>query len=647
MRINKLFIQNFRNHKDTAVALDKLNIFVGHNNSGKSSILAAIEWALTGRNMWTDRAGRGANDLIAQGEKTCQVALALEGFGGIVRELPPHSLTAGKFQGVLEGQAAICNFLEADEKLIQLVLNAGAFVNMSPAEQKAFLFGLCGISFSPDAVKKAVLALTGNEEVAKRAVDLVPGKMDGNPRILEGMDKRAREMRKETKKELERTKAALAEMELPNLPDGIGLEDKEKVARQLVELEREKDKLLKALGESQATQKNKTYLQDKYNALADEIKRLTDEKENKSARLTGIDKKMITNRLNELKKQTEQVKNMAYTFDQEILKLENELAVKIPIVEALNGFNGKCPLAPELINCSMTNNEINNLAKKLNTECDTTNKNIKKIANERTNLTKYGEKIITEFEKLEELTTGLAKAENEISLIDMTVERSKKELAEVKEELTRIEEAKTNKINPGLQEAIEEKIAEGRKILSKLDLAEYGRKQSAQLQADLKILQKEVEILDALVKTLGPDGIRKNLFGGQLEEFTRQLNGTLALITEGRYQLNWNGDFTPMIGVNGSLLPIRLLSKSEQHRVGVAFQTAIAKQAGLKFLAVDEVDMLDQDNRDLLTGAMIDQMEEFDQAMMFCTVGDVEPQNPGLPGIRMFWVEDGSIKEVN
>ena len=43
MKINRLAMQNFRNHKDTAIDLDKLNIFVGRNNSGKSSILAAIE----------------------------------------------------------------------------------------------------------------------------------------------------------------------------------------------------------------------------------------------------------------------------------------------------------------------------------------------------------------------------------------------------------------------------------------------------------------------------------------------------------------------------------------------------------------------------------------------------------------------------
>lgn len=91
---------------------------------------------------------------------------------------------------------------------------------------------------------------------------------------------------------------------------------------------------------------------------------------------------------------------------------------------------------------------------------------------------------------------------------------------------------------------------------------------------------------------------------------------------------------------------MKLLSKSEQLRVGIAVQAAIAKTTGLNFLAVDEVDMLDQDNRDLLTGTLLEVLDQFDQVLLFCTVGDVRPQNPGLPGLKMFWVADGTVNEL-
>jgi len=648
MKINKLAIQNFRNHKDTAIDLDKLNIFVGQNNSGKSSILAAIEWALTGRNMWTDRAGRGANDLITQGEKTCQVAIDLDGFGGIVRSIPPHALTAGKFRGVQECQAAIYHFLEADEKLIQMAMNASAFMNMIPAEQKSFLFNLCNISFTPETIKKAVLDLTGNEEVARRAVQLMPGaSLKAEAVILEGMEKQAREMRKETKKELERTKAALAEMELPNLPDGIELADKEEVARQLKEIEREKEQLLKAIGESQATEKNKTYLQNKYNVLEAEIKRLAGEKERKLTELSNLDTaKMAEESSKLLEEQAEQLAGVIDEFNKELTKLANELDIKLPIIDTLKNFTSKCPLAPDLITCKMSSEDVTDLVNKLQAECDTALKNSEKLTKEKAKLSQEKEKNFSEIADLEKELADLAKVENEIPFLEINIKRTQKELDETAEELANIEKVQTREIDPEAISYLEEQIAKGREILRQLDLAEHGRRQAGQLQADLKALEKEVKVLETLVKALGPDGIRKNLFGGQLKNFTNQLNNKLNLITEGRYQLTWEKDFTPLIRQNGSLLPIKLLSKSEQHRVGIAFQTAIAKQAGLKFLAIDEVDMLDQDNRDLLTGTLVDQMDEFDQIMLFCTIGDVKPQNPGLPGVKMFWVENGAVKEL-
>ncbi|MBM7855872.1 DNA repair exonuclease SbcCD ATPase subunit [Desulfohalotomaculum tongense] len=124
-------------------------------------------------------------------------------------------------------------------------------------------------------------------------------------------------------------------------------------------------------------------------------------------------------------------------------------------------------------------------------------------------------------------------------------------------------------------------------------MAGYGRRQVRQvrqLQQDLELLEKELAVTERMVKALGPDGIRKTLLGDRLAGFTREINNLLTACTEGRYQLT----FTPLITRNGRALPLKLLSKSEQLRVGIALQTAIAKITGLNFLSVDELDMLDQ-----------------------------------------------------
>jgi exonuclease SbcC len=88
------------------------------------------------------------------------------------------------------------------------------------------------------------------------------------------------------------------------------------------------------------------------------------------------------------------------------------------------------------------------------------------------------------------------------------------------------------------------------------------------------------------------------------------------------------------------------LSRSEQLRAGIAISDALSAAAGLKFLAIDEADILEQDNRDLLSGMLLELAEEYDQVLVFTTVGDVQPVNPSLPGVKMFWVEEGSVKEI-
>lgn len=47
--IKDINLHNFISHRDTSLSLDKgITIFVGHNGSGKSSIIDAITFALFG-----------------------------------------------------------------------------------------------------------------------------------------------------------------------------------------------------------------------------------------------------------------------------------------------------------------------------------------------------------------------------------------------------------------------------------------------------------------------------------------------------------------------------------------------------------------------------------------------------------------------
>ncbi|AQS60272.1 AAA family ATPase [Desulforamulus ferrireducens] len=655
MHITKLALHNFRNHRNSTIELDKMNIFIGRNNSGKSSILAAIEWALTGRNLWTDRAGRGAGDLVTRKEKNCQVGLELAGLGGVVRAMPPHTLTVGKSRNIQEGQAAIHHHLGADEQVVQLVLNAGSFTTMSPAEQKAFLFALCGISCTAEEIADATVQyLRGNgaagdqaQEAAARVKALLPRGFGGDPAILEGMEKRAWEQRREAKKDLERTRAALAEMELPNLPDGLDLEDKETVEKQLAELEREKNELLKAHGARRAAQENLARCRERVNRLAAELERLNGEKSRLERETAGRDRDGLAQELDRLKSQAEQAANTAAEYDRELAALQAADRARRAVAEKLQAFDGRCPLAPELIACRMSGGEVQELINQLELEntaaaekVDHLRAGIKKIQGQKRELQHRAgaiEKTLAELDAARTALHGLGEA----------IARTQRELDNTRQEASAWEETlHKSGADPEEIDRLQGRIDQGRDILRQLEVAEHGRRQARQLQQDLEVLEKELAVTERMVKALGPDGIRKTLLGDRIAGLTEKINTLLAAFTDERYQITWKEDFTPLVHRDGSALPVKLLSKSEQLRVGIALQAAIAKITGLKFLAVDEVDMLDQDNRDLLTGTLLGMLGQFDQIMLFCTVGDVIPQNPGLPGVKMFWVEGGAVSEL-
>lgn len=70
--LTRMRIVNIQKHKDLELLLDKINVIVGATDSGKTSVLRALTWALT-----NDDAGE--NLINNQGAKSCYVALDADG----------------------------------------------------------------------------------------------------------------------------------------------------------------------------------------------------------------------------------------------------------------------------------------------------------------------------------------------------------------------------------------------------------------------------------------------------------------------------------------------------------------------------------------------------------------------------------------
>lgn len=652
MKINTLRLANFRNHGQSDLNLDKLNFFVGHNNAGKSSLLAAIEWGLTGKCMWTDKAGRGAADLVRQGEKQASVALEVEGMGGILRTMPPHSLQVGRSAGVIEGQAAILNHLQTDEDNLRIALNAAAFLSLSQAEQRSFLFGAYGLNFTAELVAGQLVSwLTSNghseetaAKLAEQAKAWYPANMTGGPEVLDVMEKRAKELRRDLKKDKQRTETALEDltMTIQGLGQRAGTDQLPEMKDTLVKLRARRDELLKQSG-GKDVQARREKLQSGIQALVEKITGVRAKGQELVAQLKDLGEPVedtLADQIKTLHSRMNAHRNQASA-------VESRLKTLTEAAQALVAANRRCPLAPGVIQCALTAKQVEKILANISQEQNAAKEELTRIeawtqetATELSALEKKQQdnqirakqyvllqgEIKTQRVLLDQFTADKAALEQELASLPKTefdqaanltdhISHLDKQIQAVETEVNKLKE--TAKLNHRLQE----------------------------LKDEVKSLTAEISDLETLVKALGPEGLRKKLLAGILGDFLGRVNDRLAKLTDGAYQISLAEDIFCRAN-GGPLLPIKLLSKSEQLRVGIAISEALSAKAGLRFLAIDEADMLDQGNRDLLTGLLLDLTEEYDQILVCTTVGDVQPQNPNLPGVKMFWVEEGKVQEV-
>lgn len=650
MKINRLSIENFRSHKKTELSLDRINFFAGGNNAGKTSILAAIEWALTGRCMWTDKAGRGAVDLVRQGEKHATVALEVAGLGAVIRSLPPHALQVGKTSGVNEGQAALHNSLGVGEDRLRVALNAGAFVNMSLAEQRAFLFNAYGLTWTVEQVAAELavwLTKKGLPEedagrLAKKAKVYYPVGIACGPEIFDAMEKRAREERKEQKKDKQQSEAALAEMGDPAPGQDTEPDYVDQIRLRLSELKERRDELLRTCGAGQDVRARREALLRKLSDVEEKIR--TGEALGRSLAgeleqcgepqdyCAGIENELL-GRLDALTKSEATAKSK--------LEAINKAG------SALSGRDRMCPLAPSHLQCCLTKEQLDAVLLTLRKEHQLLSQELKSLSQE---LARVKEELAEATRQREESQARAKKAlllkgrlNTQQAMLD-SLAVNKKALEQERDSLP---QAETGTDTEQELEQITGLIAAGEKELQQFAESLAIADKKAVLQQDVVTLAAEVADLETLVKALGPDGLRRDMLAGILEGFMSRVNDRLGRLTEGAYQVSLSDDMTILCRANGGpVLPLRLLSRSEQLRVGIAISDALSAAAGLKFLAIDEADILEQDNRDLLAGMLLELAGEYDQVLVFTTLGDVQPENPGIPGVKMFLVEEGAVREI-
>ena len=667
MKIKKLILENIRNQAKTQLELDKVNFFLGPNNAGKSTLLGGIEWGLTGKCFWTDRAGRKAAELIRKGQQRAAVFLEVDGVGGILRSMPPHSLRVGKQTGQ-EAQAAILHTLQTDEERLQMALNSSSFLTLSASEQRAFLFRVFGLSCTVQSITEKLadwLKTAGHsEEKAKALAEQIqgcfPADFSGGPEILEDMEKWAREERKALKRDKQRAESALAEISEADLSESSALEQVDQLKKKLAELWQRREERLRnqqdpGLPARRQNLQAKIGQQEKrLGAIGAQIASLQERLQQLPVQEFWEDDR--GQREQELQAVIDDLNSGLAALKGETQQQNNHLAAVAAAAQALANENRRCPLAPEMIQCGMSPQQVEALLRQMQEEYHATQITLHAKQEEQVKLTQQLQRASEELTLLKQRQAALRENSKQRLLLQGELNTQRvlyKQALEEKETLA-VELASLPDSDPELGNSAQEleRLSEQMKAIERQLVSAREKVSMARWQEDLRgdalKLTAKLADLEVLVQALGPDGLRRDLLAGILEKFQSRVNHRLGLLTEGTYELKIDTTLSLLCRIHGGTeLPLRLLSKSEQLRVGIAIQEALSHAAGLSFLAIDEADMLDQNNRDLLTGMLLNIAEEYDQVLVFTTVGDVKPQNPGIEGVKVFWVEEGKVSVVS
>lgn len=533
MRIQRLRLVNWRNHKETEIELEPISVFVGRNGAGKSSIAAGIDFLLRGKTEWTE--GQGLDALVRNNAGAAEVAADIEGVGRVVRSIPHELRVDGvKAKAIGKHQEALYAALGGITEAEVAAAVSGRRLTDETARAGAMIAARLGLHFEQGQIKQAaaewIRKHRGDHEAAEAALRLID-RQDNNPLDVSG----GVEVLEKIETALRAERTAYNRIVRRGEPDKLGV-----VEASPAEIEQRKQ-VLAELEKRRA-----------------ELSR--DEIEAAKARMIEAEAKG---------------KALKETIDR------------------LEGADGSCPLAPDRIKCPLERAYLQDLVTSLKAERDR----------------------VSEEWKAARVQADLLESEYSARCTEI-----ESEIGRIRAEIAGLESA-----NRALEEW-------------KKRVSEYSEARTAS------------KALDLIIEAVSEKGFLADMLAERLPGLMEQVNGWLQVLTEGKYRVafRWEKGMQVDIEAAGRTTPLRLLSESEQKRVGIVLQAILAKLSGIRFIMVDEADELDPDNRAALVQMIRGLLEAgvVDQAIILSTIGDIRPRDPGIPGVGVYLVEGGMVSRL-
>ncbi|MFB3910416.1 MAG: AAA family ATPase [Candidatus Eisenbacteria bacterium] len=679
-----LSIRNFLGITEADYDLSQpITLLSGHNGAGKSSTLDAIKFALTGRCRGTDAGGKGAENLIRIGTDEASVDFSWttpEGSWQLVR-------TIARGRGVsvalvepggttLSGVAPVRARLESligNADLCEATLDAPSFFALSRDKQAKVLATVVGSEYTVLACEEEARALglsdPAVDSVSRVLTKLTAGRETFGGEVLEAAYQRAYTKRTEEKKTLKDLEAELKQK--PRVGKVPTDEEINASADLLCQTEDETGRVREKIGALRARVEQRQQIEDQ---IAEAEKQLaaiepTEQQQADSDLVLALNDAECGPSLEELQDEVlsledacgsataslaereqarKELKDLTDREDQEIVAIESG-AIVCPSIHA----PAECPLS------AARKTERTALLPGLKKQAFADKQKLVKACTARDKARK----------DLDALESGLAAAR--LRLKD--AQRKQAEIAERQAQAARSEGE-----DAGRREAIEQQLADLRGRLSSLgdpqadlsaaeqrlfglqrdvtearrvgeDLASQQRLADERTTLEVRLEQQRatVTVLEEIVPALGPKGIPARLIQRAAEPLMRHANLVLDDLTDNGYALSVTaGDAGLELEIwkagNEEALPIEMLSTSERLRIGVALGAALCGRTLLGVLVVDNVDILDADNKQLL-GQVVRDLGNVQSVISIST-----REKPAWPaeGIASYWIEGGVARAV-
>ncbi len=640
MKIDSLNLDSFRNHHHTGMTFDHLNIILGRNGSGKSSIVYALEAALTGRCAATDKGGRGLDDLVAVGEKAARIQLTATVGDGLTAEdlsvertisAKGSSLQVGEWTGgVRDQQQALMDALGADADLVSCLLNVSSFTTLTAKEQREMLVKIADV----DMLVGELEELMGPDLYARWATDNNLSDADTiTADDVERFYKKAYDARAVAKKRLaeaEGRMAGLAESAPADLPPADELPA---MREQLAELERQLSQANEAKV-SQATAAGRMRdLDARIGMLDGQITRLKAEKvELEETPYPAVKLEDIAAEAAE----AEQSKAAA-------LARASELAGKITgldvSVKAIKKATAKCPVAPEVVKCPLSKEDRKDLVAKLEVQ--------------RVKLVAEHELAVKEITACSMAASELAEQLAQVAAGKAAYDRLKiveAELAELTAELKAAGQEMAELAAPASTDdtdtaELARRIHDGHALIARMEAAQDGAGRADEIRREVDSLRALADGNERLVALFGPgpEGVGARMLAGALSDIQVAVSNALTDMTGGTHSVDIEADPWRVTVYNGrDTVELKHLSTSERFRVGIAFAVELARLAGLGLLVIDDAEVLDYGNRAFLS-EYLDTLADFDTIILLSTQDDRPGELELDEDVARFWVEGGQV----